>query len=1345
MGQQPPLKCMKRDVGLGWRILIGLYICSWGKKMNDNNAFGLRQNVASFSKRFWQKGNNNNRNFVAGHRGVSIVEFAIVFPVLLFLIIVVVDLCQVTWTRNVITTAMIEGLKSINYPQTGYYIDGANIPDISTVTDTMDRDGVLARVEQGLAKYQLGSVKFDNIQHVDLDSGALTGTSKFAYLPPGFVAYHSAQGATTQKVFANKACTEGVPTGSGASIEPGQAVTKSSIERCKDIQVTYSGPATDLFKRQALRDLADKYPTEIKAFATIPTLLMGKVKVELSVSGFPLRQTALMEMPKKCYWTVAHTVLDSPGDFDEISNTVTNSIPVAVFPELKDKRLTCSITNDMFKHTGSLASSSTYPPINNNFAIDENCNKISLLDTAVYKNCGVVAVKHQLWNCYFNVSHQVSGTGTEYDDPPAASSSMGGGISNWYPESNNSTAKSQASCTVGKTLANVMSLKQNGALKPSANTSSNNVPAAGSYVVDKACGANIVVNGARWKNCGTFTATHTIFEPYWDVLHVKGCTGTTEDTNKIAIADTADQPPATFNVRPSCISDASLKTGAYSGTPNVSKSAKWKQCGTKTGTYSWRRGGYTTVTHRYPLPLYRVTFSQQTTEGTQEDTTLAPNYGGSYPACLANNWASLRSNYGSGVIIDGSCNRVTNSSDVCWNTPLDATVTVRMYEPYWSMRHYNTGWYDYENAQVVLHKGSNTPACLVESLVQANQTLGAKSAGSRPNYNFTSSCATTSLGGTYRWKYQGESTAEHTWYTLSCNCEDTWDGGCDRGQQYEYDHIYSNTRSDGLICRGTATCHRHVCKACYYHYTWYQPGVAWSQPNNTQAVYVDFNALVSNSCSFTACNFNCEWWDIGCWIGQAGCTIASMFVCVNSIIDGAVTSLLEVGFGAHSWLQSSQQLYNNCPNAYATCGAKLNEWVGRDGPDSAHYYNFDAYCTPLSDVSNYRYGGDAWDQSYMNMALQVAKIVLITVLLLLWARFPYLGQSPISLVWDPSLDINNLALKDLTHFRPAMQIEQVVEFNKFPIDPSAKDKWTLWRGSASSPLLVFDPEHKGKIEKADQLFGNFTFGKRWLHGYEALASLDKNKDAMITGNELKDLALWFDVNSDGVSQPGEVVTLSQAGVTKLSVAVDTFSLEKMAIGSTQGYERVVDDKTVGGETYDWLTIPFDDRVSADTFAKEQYREASQAAIGQIKAGGLAPADPKKEFTGKWEWVADKAMSTPVGNVLFNGKFALMETAEGIYGTSSSNLPAEDPTKKDGKVITNTVPLSGDKEIDAKGSIRMRFNTKTKNGQNAHSTAVLLPDGKTMRGESRIEAMKDPKSGDIFVVYYTWTAKRMEEK
>lgn len=84
-------------------------------------------------------------------------------------------------------------------------------------------------------------------------------------------------------------------------------------------------------------------------------------------------------------------------------------------------------------------------------------------------------------------------------------------------------------------------------------------------------------------------------------------------------------------------------------------------------------------------------------------------------------------------------------------------------------------------------------------------------------------------------------------------------------------------------------------------------------------------------------------------------------------------------------------------------------------------------------------------------------------------------------------------------------------------------------------ILVWDPEHAGKIGSGRQLFGNVTWWIFWTDGYHALDALDDNRDGQLSGAELVGLAVWRDANGNGVSDEGEVVPLEDLGIAALSV------------------------------------------------------------------------------------------------------------------------------------------------------------------------------------------------------------------
>ncbi|HWN99863.1 MAG TPA: hypothetical protein VNS63_11395 [Blastocatellia bacterium] len=95
-----------------------------------------------------------------------------------------------------------------------------------------------------------------------------------------------------------------------------------------------------------------------------------------------------------------------------------------------------------------------------------------------------------------------------------------------------------------------------------------------------------------------------------------------------------------------------------------------------------------------------------------------------------------------------------------------------------------------------------------------------------------------------------------------------------------------------------------------------------------------------------------------------------------------------------------------------------------------------------------------------------------------------------------------------------------------------KKSWTWITKDAG--WLVYDPHSTGRVGSALQMFGSVTFWMFWENGYEALAALDDDGDGMLAGRELQGLAIWQDVNGNGVSEHGEVKALDDWGIVALS-------------------------------------------------------------------------------------------------------------------------------------------------------------------------------------------------------------------
>ncbi|MCB5267845.1 MAG: hypothetical protein LHW46_07055, partial [Candidatus Cloacimonetes bacterium] len=109
----------------------------------------------------------------------------------------------------------------------------------------------------------------------------------------------------------------------------------------------------------------------------------------------------------------------------------------------------------------------------------------------------------------------------------------------------------------------------------------------------------------------------------------------------------------------------------------------------------------------------------------------------------------------------------------------------------------------------------------------------------------------------------------------------------------------------------------------------------------------------------------------------------------------------------------------------------------------------------------------------------------------------------------------------------------------FDYDNDGVKENTAWIQS-SDALLVNDKNSDGIINDATELFGNYTHNSDnsiAKSGYQALSYYDSNSDNVIdaTDTRFNELSLWIDSNQDGVTDTGELNTLSEMGVTSITL------------------------------------------------------------------------------------------------------------------------------------------------------------------------------------------------------------------
>ena len=145
----------------------------------------------------------------------------------------------------------------------------------------------------------------------------------------------------------------------------------------------------------------------------------------------------------------------------------------------------------------------------------------------------------------------------------------------------------------------------------------------------------------------------------------------------------------------------------------------------------------------------------------------------------------------------------------------------------------------------------------------------------------------------------------------------------------------------------------------------------------------------------------------------------------------------------------------------------------------------------------------------------------------------------------------------------SMQLNHIIDNDQtvsFDLDGTGVHEWNWINREAG--WLVHDYDGDGMVDSGRDLFGNITFWLFWRNGYDALRALDDNGDGELRGSELIGLAGWQDVNSNGISDNGEVMKLGKLGIDFLSCSYTdtTFNRRRIwfspeGVGFTDGTIR----------------------------------------------------------------------------------------------------------------------------------------------------------------------------------------------
>ncbi|MDD5366144.1 MAG: calcium-binding protein [Gallionellaceae bacterium] len=264
-------------------------------------------------------------------------------------------------------------------------------------------------------------------------------------------------------------------------------------------------------------------------------------------------------------------------------------------------------------------------------------------------------------------------------------------------------------------------------------------------------------------------------------------------------------------------------------------------------------------------------------------------------------------------------------------------------------------------------------------------------------------------------------------------------------------------------------------------------------------------------------------------------------------------------------------------------------------------------------------------------------------------NYPHGGVHPISLTMDPALALL-LELGDFLNdiLSPIENIAKKVSQATTIVSPIILDldgdgvettavktgtyfdfvgdgfaEQTGWVGKDDG-LLVRDLNGDGQINTGKELFGSQTQlanGTNAANGFVALAELDGNHDGKINASDaaFTTLKIWKDVDGDGHTDAGELLSLNSAGVLSINVGYRSSSITVDANGNQ--HKQIGSYTTTAGKTYaatdvwfktdvtysiatEWLDVPADIAVLPDAAGYGKVYDLHQAMVRDTALKGL---------------------------------------------------------------------------------------------------------------------------------------------
>ena len=262
----------------------------------------------------------------------------------------------------------------------------------------------------------------------------------------------------------------------------------------------------------------------------------------------------------------------------------------------------------------------------------------------------------------------------------------------------------------------------------------------------------------------------------------------------------------------------------------------------------------------------------------------------------------------------------------------------------------------------------------------------------------------------------------------------------------------------------------------------------------------------------------------------------------------------------------------------------------------------------------------------------------------------------------------------------------------FDINNSGTQRRTGWTGKDTG-LLVID-DGTGNITNASQLLSEYFGGQQGTNGgpgqtpfkdgFAALSSKDANNDLFIDANDpiWNKLKVWIDLNHNGLSEPGELKTLDELGITRFNLKATP-----AAIGELRDGNEIISKGTfiINGKEQEALAVNFIADPVSNTFKDVAGGTEITSAAGSIT---------KKAYVS----------NSTTGDVLDANKLGV----NNIYGGQGNDtlIAAKNGSWLTGGGGSNTYNGSSGDDVFV---ISASDNTANIHGNGGRDTAIIIGD------------------------------------